>query len=99
MTPPNARCMTERETMNLLTRYEQSIARVDKNHALVVGILSAVTLAWMVFRVVVLGLSAIAFSSYGVSAFSLVFSFLWTLVIGALAAFNAYVFLRRYRQP
>jgi hypothetical protein len=85
--------------MNLLTRYEQSISRIDKNYALVIGILSAITAVWMVFRLVMLGLSAIAFSSYGVSAFSLAISFVWTLAILALAAFNAYVFLRRYRQP
>ena len=85
--------------MNLLTRYEQSIARVDKNVALVIVIMSAITLVWMVFRVFTLAFAAVAFSTYGLSAFSLVFSFAWTLVIGALAGFNLYVFLRRYRQP
>lgn len=85
--------------MNVLARYQEQINRMDKNQALIIGILSGVTLVWMVWRLFWLAYSAIAFSSYGLSAFSLVFSAAWTLVIGALAAVNAFVFLRRYKQP
>lgn len=85
--------------MNVLARYQEQINRMDKNQALIIGILSGVTLVWMVWRLFWLAYSAIAFSSYGLSAFSLVFSAAWTLVIGAFAAVNAFVFLRRYKQP
>ena len=85
--------------MNVLTRYQEQVNRMDKNYALVIGILSGVTLLWVVWRLFWLAYSAIAFSSYGLSAFSLIFSLVWTLVIGGLAAVNAFVFLRRYKQP
>lgn len=84
--------------MNILDRYQAQISRMDRNQALIIGILSGVTLLWVVYRLFWLTFSAVAFSDYGLSAFSLVFSFAWTLVIGALAAVNAFVFLRRYKQ-
>ena len=79
-------------------RIQEQVDRVDRNYALVIGIMSAVTLVWVVYRLFWLAYSAVAFSTFGLSAFSLVFSLVWTLAIGALAAVNAFLFLRRYKQ-
>jgi hypothetical protein len=87
--------------MNIVpTRVQEQVNRVDRTYALVIGIMSALTLLWVVYRLFWLTYSAIAFSSYGLTFFSIAFSFVWTLVIGALAGVNAFLFLRRYaRQP
>lgn len=84
--------------MNLLpARYQEQIDRTDRNVALAIGVVSAVVLLWAVWSLFWSIYSAVVLSSYGFSAMSLIFSVAWTLVVGALAGFNAYVFLRRYR--
>lgn len=87
--------------MNLVpARYQEQIDRMDRNVALGIGIVSVIALVWVVWNLFWSIYSAVVLSAYGFSPISLVFTIAWTLAIGALAAFNAYVFLKRYKtQP
>ena len=68
--------------MNIVpTRIQEQVGRVDRNHALVIGILAGVTALWSIYRVFWLVYSAAMYSSVGWSPVSLVFPLVWWGVV------------------
>jgi hypothetical protein len=87
--------------MNIVpTRIEEQVNRVDRNYSLYIGISSAVTALFCLYRVLWTIYAATVLSSVGVSAVSLVFPLVLWGVIGVVAAVSATAFLIRYaKQP
>jgi hypothetical protein len=87
--------------MNIVpVRIQEQVSRIDRTRSLAIGISAGLTALWSVYRLFWLLYPATTLSSFGISAGSLVFSFVLWGAIGAVAAFAAFVFLVRYaKQP
>ena len=77
------------------TRIEEQINRVDRTRSLAIGIASAVTAVWCVYRVFWAVYWSTALSSVGWSPVSLVFPLVLWGVIGVVAGIAAVDFLTR----
>jgi hypothetical protein len=87
--------------MNIVpTRFEEQINRVDRTRSLVIGISSAATAFFCLYRVLWTIYAATVLSSVGFSPVSLIFPLVLWGVIGVAAGVAAVAFLRRYaKQP
>lgn len=87
--------------MNVVpTRIEEQISRVDRNQALLYGVLSGVSAFFMAWKLFWLVIGVLAYSSLSVAPFVTVLSFASYGVLFALSAWVSFVFLRRYvKQP
>jgi hypothetical protein len=87
--------------MNIIpARIEEQVNRVDRNYSLYIGISSAVTALFCLYRVFWTIYAASVLSSVGVSAVSLIFPLVLWGVIGVAAGISATAFLMRYaKQP
>lgn len=87
--------------MNIVpTRIEEQVSRVDRNQALLYGILSGVSAFFMAWKLFWLVVGVVAWSSLSYSPFVTVLSFVSYAALLALSAWVSYVFLRRYtKQP
>jgi hypothetical protein len=77
-------------------RIEEGVKRMDRTRSLILGISTAVTAVWCVYRVFWAVYLAVTLSSVGWSPVSAVISIVFWGVIGVLAGFWAFVFLTRY---
>jgi hypothetical protein len=83
--------------MNVVpARIEEQVNRIDRTRSLIIGISSAVTALWCVYRVFWAIYLAVTLSGIGWSPVSAVFSIVLWGVIGVVAGFSAFVFLTRY---
>ncbi|MDT5019384.1 MAG: hypothetical protein QOD39_5544 [Mycobacterium sp.] len=87
--------------MNIVpTRIEEQVNRIDRTRSLIIGISSAVTALWCVYRVLWAVYLSATLTSVGWSPVSLVFPVVLWGVIGVVAAISAVAFLTRYaKQP
>jgi len=86
--------------MNIVpTRIEEQINRVDRTPSLVIGISSAATALWCLYRVLWTIYAATVLSSVGFSPVSLIFPIVLWGVIGVVAGVAAVGFLTRAKRP
>jgi hypothetical protein len=87
--------------MNIVpTRIEEQISRVDRNQALIYGILSGVSAFFMAWKLLWLIVGVLAWSTLSYSPFFTVLSFVSYGALLALSAWVSFVFMRRYvKQP
>ncbi len=84
----------------ILTRVHESVSRVDRTRALVMGILTGLAAFFALWKIFWLIFAAATLSGLGYSGFWLVLSLLWWGAIAALGVFWSAVFLLRYpKQP
>lgn len=84
----------------ILARVGESVSRVDRTRALVMGILTGIAAFFALWKIFWLVFAAATHSGFGYSGFWLVLSLAWWGVIAALGVVWAVAFLSRYsRQP
>ncbi|WP_123024264.1 hypothetical protein [Mycolicibacterium stellerae] len=84
----------------IITRVQESVSRVDRTRALVMGILTGIAAFFALWKIFWLIFAAATFSSLGYWSPWLVLSLLWWGAIAALGVFWSIVFLLRYsKQP
>jgi hypothetical protein len=83
--------------MNIVpARIEEQVNRVDRNYSLYIGISSAVTALFCLYRVFWSIYAATVLSSIGFSPVALIFPLVLWGVIGVAAGISATAFLMRY---
>jgi hypothetical protein len=84
----------------ILTRVQESVSRVDRTRALVMGNLTGLAAFFALWKIFWLIFAAATLSGLGYSGFWLVLSLLWWGAIAALGVFWSVAFLLRYsKQP
>jgi hypothetical protein len=80
----------------ILTRVQESVSRVDRTRALVMGTLTGLAAFFAFWKIFWLIFAAATLSGLGYSGFWLVLGLLWWGAIAALGVFWSVAFLRRY---
>ncbi len=80
----------------ILTRMREAANSMDRNRALVMGILTGIAAFFALWKIVWLVFGAAVFSGFGYSPFLLVLSLLWWGAIAALGVVWSVAFLRAY---